>query len=102
MLQSRRQRIGGVDHAGDSANLRNSLRWAYLPLSVAILAVVAATDVTPAVLTVVVGNGGMRCRALSACESFRRRAAALGACHYVSFAANVPACCTKGQCTQRL
>src|SRR5262252_1566762 len=34
------------------------LRWAYLPVSVAILAVVAATDVTPAVFAVVVAMAG--------------------------------------------
>src|SRR5215469_17215157 len=61
------------------------LRWAYLPVSVAILAVVAATDVTPAVFRGRRGNGGIHCRAPSACESFARKAATRGAWHYVSF-----------------
>ena len=74
MLQSRRQCIGVVDHAGgESANLRNSLRWAYLPLSVAILAVVAATDVTPAVFAVVVAMAGFTAERSQRASRLRER-----------------------------
>ena len=86
MLQSRRQRIGVVDHAGgESANLRN------LP-ALGVLASVSRHSGSgrrhgrnPGRFRGRRGNGGIHCRAPSACESFARKAATREAWHYVSF-----------------